>query len=300
VLISSSGKYGRSAKLSWLRVRLPSGEESRKVEGLLHSNDLHSVCVEARCPNRGECWQRGTATFLIMGDICTRNCRFCAVKTGVPLPLDEEEPDRLVTAVNSLGLRHVVVTSVTRDDLADGGASVYARLIRLLRESSHECTVEVLIPDFGGDAKALETVLAAQPHILAHNLETVPRLYSQVRPQAEYRRSLLLLARARESSPALLVKSGIMLGLGETRDEIERVMLDIYEAGCNIVTLGQYLQPSKAHLPVARYWQPSEFENLKRQGLAMGFQHVEAGPLVRSSYHAENVLWNGINKEKRR
>ena len=291
MLISSTGKCERSAKPAWLKVRLPSGEESRRVEDLLRAQNLHSVCVEARCPNRGECWQRGTATFLIMGDICTRNCRFCAVRTGSPLALDENEPHRLVTAVKSMGLRHVVITSVTRDDLEDGGAAFYAQVICLLHESSHQCTVEVLIPDFGGDTNALKTVLAAEPQILAHNLETVPRLYGKVRPQARYKRSLQLLAQAKESSNQLLVKSGIMVGFGETVAEVESVMLDLCEIGCDIFTLGHYLQPSREHLPVARYWEPSEFENLKKKGMTMGFQQVEAGPLVRSSYHAENVLW---------
>ncbi len=290
-MISFTGKCDILVKPPWLKVRLPSGEESRRVEDLLRGNNLHSVCVEARCPNRGECWQKGTATFLIMGDTCTRNCRFCAVRNGPPLALDENEPHRLVTAVKSMGLRHVVITSVTRDDLKDGGASFYSQVIRLLHECSHQCTVEVLIPDFDGNTKALKTVLAAEPQILAHNLETIPRLYGQVRPQARYERSLQLLKEARENSNQLLVKSGIMLGLGETVAEVESVMGNLCEIGCDIVTLGQYLQPSREHLPVAHYWEPNEFDNLKKKAMAMGFQQVEAGPLVRSSYHAENVLW---------
>lgn len=290
-MLHSSYKRERLKKPSWLRVRLPVDGQSRRVASLLHENNLHSVCVKAQCPNRGECWQSGTATFLIMGDVCTRNCRFCAVNTGIPLDLDENEPHRLVAAVKSMELRHVVVTSVTRDDLDDGGANFYARTIGLLHESIPQCTVEVLIPDFGGDDNALKTVLAANPQILAHNLETVPRLYEQVRPQAHYRRSLDLLAKAEESAPHILVKSGIMVGLGERHEEVEKLMRDLREIGCDIMTIGQYLQPSQKHLPVMRYWQPDEYDTLKRKGISMGFQHIEAGPLVRSSYHAEKILW---------
>ncbi|MCB2182059.1 MAG: lipoyl synthase [Desulfobulbaceae bacterium] len=293
MLISSPVKCGRSTKPSWLRVRLPSGEESGRVADLLRGHDLHSVCVKARCPNRGECWQRGTATFLIMGDICTRNCRFCAVRSGEPLPLDQKEAQRLAAAVKDMGLRHVVVTSVTRDDLEDGGASCYAQVILLLHERCPPCTVEVLIPDFGGGVQALEMVLEARPHILSHNLETVPRLYGKVRPGASYERSLGILKGAKGYSGRILVKSGLMLGLGETAQEVESVMSALREVGCDIVTLGQYLQPSKKHLPVVRYLEPGEFETFKRKGMGMGFQHIEAGPLVRSSYHAENVLWKG-------
>lgn len=289
-MISSTEKCGRLAKPPWLKVRFPSGEESRRLENLLCANNLHSVCVEAHCPNRGECWERGTATFLIMGDICTRNCRFCAVRTGSPLVLDENEPHRLVATAKSMGLRHVVITSVTRDDLEDGGAAFYSQVIRLLHESNSQFTIEVLVPDFQGDKESLKTVLADHPHVLAHNLETVPRLYEQVRPQASYERSLQLLEEAKKNSDQVLIKSGIMVGLGETGEEVEEVMLDLCEIGCDIVTIGQFLQPSKAHLPVARYWEPSEFAHLKIKGMAMGFKHVEAGPLVRSSYYAENAL----------
>ncbi|MEN8258560.1 MAG: lipoyl synthase [Thermodesulfobacteriota bacterium] len=277
-------------KPPWLRVRLPHGPESQRVQELLRDGSLHSVCEEAHCPNRGECWGRGTATFLILGDVCTRSCRFCAVKNGRPCPPDAGEAERLAQTVGALGLRHVVITSVTRDDLPDGGASLFAATINELGQECPECSIEVLIPDFKGSTKALVQVVSAGPQIVAHNLETVPRLYAQVRPQARYQRSLRLLSRAKAARPAMLVKSGLMLGLGEKKQEIREVMLDLVQAGCDILTLGQYLAPTKQHLPVVRYWRPEEFAALKSEALDLGFAWVESGPLVRSSYRAGAVF----------
>ncbi len=278
---------GTRHKPPWLRVRLPHGPESQRVRQLLQTAKLNTVCEKAQCPNRGECWDRGTATFLILGDTCTRSCRFCAVKSGSPSLPDAEEAKRLAQTVRELDLKHVVITSVTRDDLPDGGASLFAATIRTLARECQDCSVEVLIPDFMGSEEALAQVVSAGPQILAHNLETVLRLYAQVRPQARYERSLTLLARAKTAQPEMLVKSGIMLGLGEKKEEIREVMLDLVQAGCDILTLGQYLAPTKEHLPVVRYWSPEEFAVLKTEALELGFAWVEAGPLVRSSYRAE-------------
>lgn len=273
---------------SWLTVRFPaSGGKYDEVRSAVRARALHTVCEEARCPNIGECWGRGTATFLILGDVCTRSCGFCAVKTGRPRALDPDEPRRVALAVLQMGLRHAVVTSVNRDELLDGGASAFAETIRWIRRLSPETTVEVLIPDFRGDWNALATVVAARPDILNHNVETVPRLYRRVRPQALYERSLALLARAKRLAPGLRTKSGLMVGLGETKEELLAVFRDLADRDVDILTVGQYLQPTPAHLPVARYWTPEEFAELKREALALGFRHVEAGPLVRSSYHAE-------------
>jgi lipoic acid synthetase len=275
-------------KPPWIRVRLPSGESYQRLKGLMRSKSLHTVCEEALCPNIAECWGCGTATFMILGDVCTRNCRFCAVKTGVPkTPHDAAaDPSNVAEAAAAMGLRHVVVTSVTRDDLPDGGASVFAETIRRIHQSVPGCTVEVLIPDFGGERLPLEIVVDAGPEILAHNVETVSELYHAVRPQAIYQRSLHLLGTIKEIDPLITTKSGIMVGLGETREELIRVLFDLRLMDCDILTIGQYLRPSPAHLPVNRYYPPEEFEELKQLALSKGFRWVESGPLVRSSYHA--------------
>lgn len=266
---------------------MPGGQEFLRVKGLLRELELHTVCEEAHCPNIGECFGRGTATFLILGDKCTRNCGFCAVGHGVPGALDAKEPERVARAAKALDLRHVVITSVTRDDMSDGGAEIYAAVIRRLRELLPGATVEVLIPDFGGNFAALQKVLNAAPDILNHNLETVERLYPSVRPQADYRRSLKLLQQAKARNPRQITKSGLMVGLGEELKEVEQALKDLRTAGVDIVTLGQYLAPSKNHLPVVRYYSPPEFERLKVTAQGLGFSHVEAAPLVRSSYRAE-------------
>ncbi len=273
-------------KPAWLKVRAPGGPNYLRLKALLRQQDLHTVCEEARCPNIGECWEERTATFLILGDVCTRRCGFCAVAHGRPTWEDWEEPDRVGRAVAGLGLAHVVVTSVNRDDLADGGAGIFARTIRAIRREAPGCRVEVLIPDFQGSAAALETVLEARPDVLSHNIETVPRLYRQVRPGSRYERSLELFERACRHPTSPVTKSGMMLGLGERREEVAATMADLRAVGVQLLTLGQYLRPSARHLPVARYVPPEEFQALARLGEALGFRHVEAGPLVRSSYHA--------------
>jgi len=274
----------------WIRRRFPPQEEWERVERLLRSLSLHTVCESARCPNLGECFRRGTATFLILGDTCTRSCRFCAVKKGIPLPPDPEEPRRVAEAARTLSLHHVVVTSVTRDDLPDGGAEHFAKTIRAIRECLPQATVEVLVPDFQGSAEALEVVLAARPDVLNHNVETVPRLYSLVRPQADYARSLELLRRTRARYPGVLVKSGLMVGLGETQKEVEAVLWDLKEAGCDVVTIGQYLRPTAWHLPVVAYVPPEVFAHYREYALRLGFRGVASGPFVRSSYRAEEFV----------
>jgi lipoyl synthase len=279
----------RAPKPAWLKVRAPGGPNYLRLKGLMRAQNLHTVCEEARCPNIGECWEERTATFMILGDVCTRRCGFCAVSHGRPTWEDWDEPDRVGETVARMGLAHVVVTSVNRDDLADGGAEVFARTIRAIRRHAGGCGVEVLIPDFQGSARALETVLAARPDVLNHNIETVPRLYPDVRPGARYERSLALLGRARRAA-APVTKSGLMLGLGETLDELRATMGDLRGVGVELLTLGQYLRPSLRHLPVARYVPPEEFRELGRLGEALGFRHVEAGPLVRSSYHAKRQI----------
>ena len=280
----------RRPRPDWLRVRVPSGPTWARLRRLLREKNLHTVCEEARCPNVAECWGQGTATFMILGDICTRACGFCAVTTGLPAGLDREEPERVADAVETMGLRHAVITSVNRDELPDGGAGIFAETIRAVRRRAPETTVEVLIPDFQGDPEALATVMAEAPDILNHNLETVPRLYREVRPGARYRRSLDLLRRAGELQPRVLVKTGVMLGLGETTDELDALMGDLVENQVDILTAGQYLQPTPAHLPVVRFVPPAEFAALAERGKAIGLRHVEAGPLVRSSYHAANQI----------
>jgi lipoyl synthase len=272
----------------WFKVDIQRGPDYLDLKKLVSDLRLHTVCEEARCPNLWDCWNRRTATFMILGDICTRSCGFCAVKTGKPSELDLEEPERVAKAVKRLGLKHAVITSVNRDELADGGAEIFSRTIRRIREELPGCGVEVLIPDFRGSEEALMTVLSARPDILNHNTETVPRLYSIVRSQAKYERSLELLGRAKARGH--VTKTGLMLGLGETLEEVRAVMADLSSIKCDILTLGQYLQPTKDHLPVIRYYHPDEFKQLQSEGLMMGFGHVESGPLVRSSYHADEQI----------
>jgi lipoic acid synthetase len=269
----------------WLKVKIGLGENYTRLRSLIDTQRLHTVCEEARCPNMGECWEAGTATFMILGDVCTRSCGFCAVKTGKPTDLDADEPRRVAEAVSRMSVRHAVITSVNRDELYDGGAQIFAETIRQTRTLNPGTTIEVLIPDFRGDEFALDIVLDALPDILNHNTETVPRLYQTVRPQGDYRRTLELLARARKRG--FLTKTGMMLGLGEREEEVLQVMTDLRKVECQILTLGQYLQPTKEHLPVDRFVHPDEFERFRLSGKEMGYRHVESGPLVRSSYHAE-------------
>ncbi len=274
----------------WLRVKLPSGDNFRQVQGLMRGNLLHTVCEEARCPNIGECWNNRTATFMILGRVCTRHCGFCAVQSGRPTELDLQEPARVAQVVADIALQHVVVTSVARDDLEDGGASIFAATIQAIQEARPECSIEVLIPDFQGNWDALRLVMDARPDILNHNLETVTRLSDHVRSKAKYPRSLELLRRAKLMEPRSFTKSGIMLGLGEERDEVLQALRDLRNAGVDIVTIGQYLRPTMHHLPLQRYYTPDEFQDLKAQALKMGFAHCESGPLVRSSYHAHEQI----------
>ena len=274
-------------KPEWLKVRLPGGPDYLRLKGLMRERRLHTVCEEARCPNIGECWEAGTATFMILGDTCTRACRFCAVKTGRPPALDAGEPLRVAQAVRRMGLGHAVVTSVNRDDQPDGGAAMFAATIRWTRRLSPNTSVEVLIPDFEGNWYALATVMKERPEILNHNTETVPRLYRRVRPKARYEQSLELLRRAKVMNPQGITKTGVMVGLGETKHELLLVMADLVDVGCDVLTIGQYLRPSAGHEPVARYYRPEEFEELAQAGRRLGIRHVEAGPLVRSSYRAE-------------
>ena len=275
------------ARPEWLKVRRPTGPTYERLRQLMRSKELHTVCEEAHCPNMAECWGAGTATFMVLGDTCTRSCGFCAVKTGRPGDVDADEPRRVGEAVARMALGHAVVTSVNRDELPDGGAAIFAETIREIRRQSPGTSVEVLIPDFVGNVEALDVVLAAAPEILNHNVETVARLYPRVRPQARYERSLELLRRTKERAPDLVCKSGIMVGLGEAREEVESTMRDIAAQGTDVLTVGQYLRPSPIHLPIERYWTPAEFDELREVGMTMGFRHVESGPLVRSSYHAE-------------
>jgi len=281
----------RQPKPEWLKVKLTMGDDFMAVRSMISSLSLHTVCEEARCPNIYECWSNRTATFMIAGDVCTRRCGFCAVSKGLPKPLDAEEPHHVAEAVRKLNLKHAVITAVNRDDREDGGASHFAETIQAVRALNPDCKVEVLIPDFEGNDLALDTVLDAQPDVLNHNTETVPRLYHRVRPYARYEAwTLRLLARAAErrniESRGMLTKSGLMLGLGETTDEVVATMHDLRAVDCDVLTLGQYLQPAEKRLPVERFYSPDEFAELKRLGLAMGFRYVESGPLVRSSYHA--------------
>jgi lipoic acid synthetase len=287
VLVSIAPKQERPA---WLRAPAPAGENYRDLKSIMERLRLHTVCESAACPNVGECWNHRTATFMILGNVCTRRCGFCAVEKGAPLPVDYDEPRRVAEAVAAMGLRFAVITSVNRDDRPDGGAELFALTIRAIRERIPGCGVEVLTPDFQGNLAAVETVLAAAPEVFNHNTETVPRLYRQVRLGARYERSLEVLAHARRIAPAIPTKSGLMLGLGETPEEVLAVMRDLRASKVDILTLGQYLRPSPRHLPIVRYVPPAEFDEFRREGYAMGFAHVEAGPLVRSSYHADYAV----------
>lgn len=270
----------------WIKVRAPQGEQYEQIQTLMHRTSLHTVCQEAGCPNMGECWGSGTATFLILGDVCTRSCRFCDVKHGRPEPLDWEESERVAQAVKEMGLQHAVITSVNRDEREDGGAPIFAAIIRRIRELQPGCSVEVLIPDFKGNLDALKIVMDARPEILNHNIETVPSLFKKVQPQDHFEWSEAVLRNAKKLDPDTLTKSGIMLGLGETLDEVKAVMRDLREWDVDILTIGQYLQPSRRHLPIERYYTLEEFAELKSYGLEIGFKWVESAPLVRSSYHA--------------
>lgn len=274
------------ARPDWIKAKAPSGANYEDVKRLVESARLHTVCQSANCPNIGECWHSRTATFMILGNTCTRNCRFCAVNHGRPDAPDEDEPRRVADAVAYLKLRHAVITSVTRDDMPDGGARIFAELIKRIHSGVNGCTVEVLIPDFQGDEQALSLVADAHPEILNHNIETVERCYPLVRPQAIYSRSIELLRKAKQINPGLRTKSGVMVGVGETWNELLLTMQDLREAACDILTIGQYLAPSPNHAPISKYYTPEEFSRLKNIGLSMGFGYVESGPLVRSSYHA--------------
>ncbi len=278
----------RARKPEWLRVRSPGGPEYLRLKSLMRSQALHTVCEEAGCPNIGECWEAGTATFMILGDVCTRACKYCAVAHGLPTELDLEEPVRVAETVRAMELEHVVITSVNRDELSDGGAAIYAETITRVHDAVPGCSVEVLIPDFKGDEDALRVVMEAKPAILGHNLETVERLHPDVRPGGRYWRSISFLGAAKRIDPSQLTKTGIILGMGEEADEIRQALSDLREASVDILTLGQYLRPSMQHIPVARWVSPTEFDDWKREGEEhFGFKHVEAGPLVRSSYHAK-------------
>ena len=278
------------ARPQWLRAPAPVGENFREMKSLIDGMGLHTVCESAACPNIGDCWNRRTATFMILGNVCTRRCGFCAVQKGAPLEVDYDEPRRVAEAAAAMGLRYVVVTSVNRDDRKDGGAELFALTIQAVRERISGCRVEVLVPDFQGSHEAMEMVMSARPDVLNHNTETVPRLYRQVRLGARYERSLAMLAFAKQVSPGTPTKSGLMLGLGETAAEVRGVMRDLRAHRVDILTLGQYLRPSARHLPIVRYVPPVEFNELRRAGYEMGFVHVEAGPLVRSSYHASDAV----------
>ncbi|MGJ1203744.1 lipoyl synthase [Sphingobacterium lactis] len=277
-------------KPDWLRVKLPVGKEYRHVRSLVDEHKLHTICESGNCPNMGECWGAGTATFMILGNICTRSCSFCAVATGRPLPVDLDEPNRVANSVKLMGVKHCVITSVDRDDQKDGGSTIWAETILAIRRESPETTLETLIPDFKGQWENLDRVLAVRPEVVSHNIETVRRLTREVRIQAKYDRSLECLRRIAEAG--LRTKSGIMLGLGETEEDVIETMQDLYNVGVNILTIGQYLQPTKAHHPVVDWVTPQQFEKYQKIGLEMGFKYVESGPLVRSSYHAEKHLFD--------
>lgn len=283
----------------WLKKRIPPYQDLLKVKTLLEKTSLHTVCEEARCPNLGECFSQGTATFLILGNVCTRNCGFCAVQHGPPLVPEEDEPEQIARAIREMGIHFAVITSVTRDDLPDGGASFFARTIEAIRKEDPKIKIEVLVPDFGGDLSSLETVLDASPDVLNHNIETISRLYPQVRPQANYNRSLYLLRSSKEGYPNIRTKSGFMLGLGETHQEIIELMEDLRKTECDLLTIGQYLQPRSDRLPVVRFIPPEEFEEYQKIGVKMGFGAVASGPFVRSSFHASEMFKEGWVYEKR-
>jgi lipoic acid synthetase len=280
-------------KPPWLKKRLPPFEDLAKVKSILDATELHTVCEEARCPNLGECFSNGTATILILGRICTRNCGFCAVEHGVPAPPDEAEPKRVAQAVIKMGLQYVLITSVTRDDLPDSGASSFAKTVRAIRSLDRKIKIEVLVPDFRGELSSLTMVLVEGPDVLNHNIETIPRLYAEVRPQADYERSLNLLKRSKEDYPLILTKSGLMLGLGEIKEEVIELLKDLRRVRCDFLTIGQYLQPRADRLPVVRYIFPEEFEEYKKVAEKMGFSSVASGPFVRSSFHASQMFENG-------
>ncbi|MEW9700613.1 lipoyl synthase [Paenibacillus sp. SI8] len=282
-------------KPDWLKIKLTTGENFKEIKSMMRSKTLHTVCEEAKCPNIHECWANRTATFMILGDICTRACRFCAVKTGLPTELDLQEPERVADAALQMGLRHCVVTSVARDDLEDGGAMIFAETIKAIRRKMPLCTVEVLIPDFLGREASLATVLEAKPDILNHNMETVERMSDRVRSKAKYRRSLELLERSKRIAPNIPTKSSIMIGVGEQWDELLQTMEDLRAVDCDIMTIGQYLQPSTTHLAVSKYYTPEQFAILKDEGMKRGFKHVESGPMVRSSYHAHEQVQSATN-----
>ncbi len=271
----------------WLKVRAPGSPRYMELKGLMRQQSLHTVCEEAHCPNIGECWDSGTATFMILGEICTRACLYCAVTTGRPAGLDLQEPARLAKTVKEIGLDYCVITSVNRDELADGGAFIFASCIKKIREEAPGCKVEVLIPDFAGSWPALQKVMDARPDVLNHNIESVSRVFQKVRPKGDYHMSLELLAKAKEMAPGTVTKSGIIVGMGERQDELLETMADLRGADCDLLTIGQYLRPSKKHLPMDRFYTPAEFDQLREAGEAMGFKHVASGPLVRSSYHAD-------------
>lgn len=280
----------KERKPDWLKIKLTTGENFKELKSMMRSKTLHTVCEEAKCPNIHECWANRTATFMILGDICTRACRFCAVKTGLPTELDLQEPERVAEAAESMGLKHCVITSVARDDLKDGGATIFAESIKAVRNRMPLCSVEVLIPDFMGDESSLQIVMDAKPDILNHNMETVERMSDRVRSKAKYERSLELLARAKKMNPNIPTKSSIMVGVGEEWDEILKTMDDLRAVDCDIMTIGQYLQPTPNHLMVKQYYTPEQFALLKEEGMKRGFSHVESGPLVRSSYHAHDQV----------
>ena len=280
--------FSRQRLPPWFKVEARTGPDYLDIKQTMEQLKLHTICEEARCPNRWECWNARTATFLILGDICTRRCHYCSVETGRPQAIDYEEPGRVAAAIQVLGLRHAVITSVNRDELENGGAEIFAETIRHTRRLSPACTIEVLIPDFEGNETALAMVCAEKPEILNHNIETVRRLFPSIRPQGKYQRSIDLLGKAKRLG--MRTKSGLILGMGETMDEAREVMRDLRSVGCDIMTIGQYLQPTRQHLPVARFYDPREFALLKEEGKALGFTHIESGPLVRSSYHAEQQI----------
>jgi lipoic acid synthetase len=271
----------------WLRVKMPGGPRYIELKNLMRGHQLHTVCEEAHCPNIGECWERGAATFMILGDICTRRCHYCAVTTGRPVGIDLQEPGRLAETVKMMGLRYCVITSVNRDDLSDGGAFIFAACIKKIRAEAPGCKVEVLIPDFAGSRPALQKVIDAQPDVLNHNIESSRRIFPRVRPKGDYRLSLDLLARVKEMDSRMVTKSGIIVGMGETREEVLETMQDLREVDCDLLTIGQYLRPSAKHVPIDRFYTPAEFAELAQLGEEMGFKHVASGPLVRSSYHAD-------------
>ena len=293
---NNSPRPGR--RPAWIKVQAPSGDVYASLQDLMRRKELHTVCEEAGCPNMGECWGSGTATFLILGDVCTRACKFCDIKHGRPGELDWEEPERVAQAVKAMNLQHAVITSVNRDEREDGGAPIFAALIRRIRELAQDCSVEVLIPDFKANLDALKMVMDERPEILNHNIETVPSLFKKVQPQDHYEWSEFVLRQAKKMEPDVLTKSGIMLGLGETVEEVKSVMLDLVNWGVDILTIGQYLQPSRKHLPIEKYYSLDEFDSLKSYGLQIGFKWVESAPLVRSSYHAAEQV-KALSKLKR-